>query len=233
MNTIKFSLLSFFLFFLFVEKSNAQNEYLDYRIQDTISNEDFTIFNLNDFRDALVQLGINIYKWNLPIPEDKDYKLQFYVQEYEKTKLVSDTTVGTYSTKFWGFDINNKIEYQYIRNLRIISEMPDLKDKTDKLKLRFALNSGKFQSGASFLPRPEYGLYFLRKFEESQFEIGKNIPLLLFTAGWETYSGGIKVRQFCGPNQPPSNLKDKSLSDSDHYFVIGYRVMDEDFYGRD
>jgi hypothetical protein len=233
MKTTKTFLFLILTFFLFIKKNNAQNEYLDYRIQDTVSSENFTIFNLNDFRDALVQLGINIYKWNLPIPTDKDYKLKFYVQEYEKTKLVKDSIVEDWSTKFWGFDENNRAEFQYMKNLRIISEMPDFKDKTDKLRLRISLNSGKYQFGESILPRSEYGLYFLRKFEETEFEIGKNIPLLLFTAGWEINVEGFMVRQYCGPNQPPSDLKDRSLSDSDHYFVIGFRVDDEEFYGKD
>jgi len=233
MKKTKTFLLVIVSFFLFIEKNNAQNEYLDYRIQDTVSDENFTIFNMNDFRDALVQLGINIYKWNLPIPRDKDYKFEFYYQEYENTRLLKDTVINRSTTKFWGFDNNSRVEYQYFKNIRIISEMPDFKDKTDKLRLRISVNSGKFQFGESILPRPEYGVYFLRKFEETDFEIGKNIPLLLFTAGWETNVSGQKVRQFCGPNQPPSDLNDKSLSDSDHYFVIGYRVIDEDFYGRD
>lgn len=233
MKTTKTLLLLILTFFLFIEKNSAQNEYLDYRIQDTVSSENFTIFNLNDFRDALVQLGINVYKWTLPIPADKDYKMKFYVQEYEKSKLVKDSVVETWATKFWGFDENNRAEFQYMKNLRVISEMPDFKDKTDKLKLRVSLNSGKFQFGTRLLPRPEYGLYYLRKFEETNFEIGKNIPLLLFTAGWEVSAGGKKVRQYCGPNQPPTDLKDKSLSNSDHYFVFGFRVDDEEFYGKD
>jgi hypothetical protein len=233
MKTIKFLFLTFLIFFLSTQKDSAQNEYLDYKIQDTVSNENFTIFNLNDFRDALVQLGINVYKWNMPIPEDKDYKLEFYLQEYEKTKLVKDTMVDSWSTKYWGFDANNRAEFQYLKNLRIISEMPDWKDKTDKLRLRIALNSGMFQFGVSTSPRPEYGLYYLRKFEDTEFKTGKNIPLLLFTAGWEANSGGKMVRQFCSPNMLPSDLNDKSLADSDHYFVIGYRVVDTEFYGRD
>lgn len=233
MKTTRNLLLLILMFFLVVEKNSAQNEYLDYKIQDTVSNENFTIFNLNDFRDALVQLGINVYKWTVPVPSDKDYKMKFYVQEYEKTKLVKDSVVETWSTKFWGFDENNRAEFQYLKNLRIISEMPDFKDKTDKLKLRVSLNSGKFQFGESILPRPEFGFYYLRKFEETNFEIGKNIPLLLFTAGWEVNAGGKKVRQYCGPNQPPTDLKDKSLLDSDHYYVFGFRVDDEEFYGKD
>ncbi|WP_163323019.1 hypothetical protein [Draconibacterium mangrovi] len=71
---------------------------MDYTISYTVSDENFTIFNMNDFRDALVQLGINVYKWNLSIPQDKDYSLRFYIQEYEKTKLVKDTIIGGVST---------------------------------------------------------------------------------------------------------------------------------------
>ena len=233
MKTTKTLFLLILSFLFFIEKTSAQNEYLDYKIQDTVSNENFTIFNLNDFRDALVQLGINVYKWNLPIPQDNDYKLKFYVQEYEKTKLIKDSVVETWSTKFWGFNENNLAEFQYMKNLRIISEIPDFKDKTAKLRLRVALNTGKYQFSESILPRSEYELYYLRKFEESEFEIGKSIPLLLYTAGWETNAGGKLIRQYCGPNLTPADLKDKSLSNSDHYFVFGFRVDDEEFYGKD
>ncbi len=211
----------------------AQNEYMDYKIRDTVPDADFTIFNMNDFRDALVQLGINVYKWNLPIPKDKDYKLKFYVQEYEKGKLVKDSTVGMQSTKFWGFNSDGLAEFQYLKNIRLITTMPDFNDKTSKLRIRISLNSNKFQLSQNILPRAEYGLYYLRKFEEIEFELEKNMPLLLFTAGWETNVEGKLVRQFCGPNYSPADLKDQSFNDSDHYFVFGYRVVDEEFYGRD
>jgi len=67
MKTRLIFIFSFALLILFAQKSLAQNEYLDYRLRDTLPDKDFTIFNMNDFRDALVQLGINVYKWNLPI----------------------------------------------------------------------------------------------------------------------------------------------------------------------
>ena len=73
----------------------------------------------------------------------------------------------------------------------------------------------------------------MRKFAETEFKIGENIPLLLFTAGWEVNVEGTLCRQFCGPNHPPADLDDDSLRESDHYFVIGYRVLDEEFYGSD
>lgn len=222
------------IIFLFISQSlTAQNEYLDYQLRDTVSDENYTIFNMNDFRDALVQLGINVYKWNLPIPKDKDYKLNFYIQEYEKRKLVKDTVIESFSSKIWGFNGDHRAEYQYIRNLRIISEMPDWTDETDKFRFKIALNSGKREVSKSIFPRHEYGLYYLRKFEETEFEIGKNIPLLLFTAGWETNVQGDKVRRFCAPNFAPADLQDDSFDNSDHYFIIGYRVVDEEFYGRD
>lgn len=228
---------SFILILLFAltitTVTKAQNEYLDFKIQDTVNDENFTIFNMNDFRDALVQLGINVYKWNMPIPKDKDYKIEIYVQEYEKTKLVKDSILQRWTSKYWGFNKNHRAEYQYIRNIRIISEMPVWPDKTDKLSLRIALYPAKFQSTESILPRPEYDTYYLRKFEETKFEIGKNSPLLLITAGWETNVEGEMVRQYCGPNLTPADMDDDSLRESDHYFVIGYRVLDEEFYGRD
>lgn len=228
-----FTLFSLIIYLFISQSLTAQNDYHDWKLRDTVSDENYTIFNMNDFRDALVQLGINVYKWNLPIPKDKDYKLRFYVQEYEKRKLVKDSVVSGWSTIYWGHNENNLAEYAFISRLRVISEMPDWTDKTDKLRFRIVLNSGKFGFGASILPRPEYGLYYLRKFEETEFEIGKDIPLLLFTAGWETNVGGHLVRQFCGPTFPPADLQDESFYNSDHYFVFGYRVLDEDFYGRD
>lgn len=226
-------ILTIFFATLFIASANAQNEYREYNIRDTVKDEDFTIFNMNDFRDALVQLGINVYKWDMPVPREKDYKLKFYVQEYEKSKLVKDSVVETWSTKFWGFNENSRAEFQYMKNLRIITEMPDFDDKSDKLRLQVSLNSGKYQFKASILPRSIYGLYYLIKFEETNFEIGKDIPLLLFTAGWETNFQGELVRQYCGPDFTPADLDDDSLRDSDHYFVFGYRVVDEEFYGRD
>lgn len=69
--------------------------------------------------------------------------------------------------------------------------------------------------------------------EETNFELEKDIPLLLYSAGWETNMGGQKVRQFCGPGYPPADLNDDSFRKSDHYFILGYRVLDKDFYGRD
>jgi hypothetical protein len=233
MKTTSSFILTIFFSTFFITSTNAQNEYRDLKIRDKVKDENFTIFNINDFRDALVQLGINVYKWNMPVPKDKDYRLKFYVQEYEKTKLLKDSVVATWTTKFWGFDENSRAEFQYMKNLRIITEMPDFNDKSDKLRLKVSLNSGKFQFTASILPQPIYGLYYLIKFEETNFEIGKNIPLLLFTAGWETNVQGELCRQYCGPHFTPANLDDDSLRKSDHFFVFGYRVVDEEFYGRD
>jgi hypothetical protein len=231
MKPIKTLFLLILTFLLFIEKNSAQNEYPDFHLQDTTSEENFTIFNLNDFRDALVQLGINVYKWTLPIPQDNDYKLCFYVQEYEGTRLVIDTVVEDWSTKNWGFDRKNHAIYIYLKNLRIITEMPE--NDNDKFKLKFSINSGKFQFGERLQDRIELRPYFLRKFEETEFEIGKNIPLLLYTSGEEIMAAGQKSRRFCGPNYPAPDLSDNYIKNSIHYFVIGYRVVDEEFYGRD
>ncbi|RIJ47408.1 DUF5041 domain-containing protein [Maribellus luteus] len=233
MKTTSSLILAIFFATSFITSTNAQNDYRDFKIRDTVKDENFTIFNMNDFRDALVQLGINVYKWDMPIPRDNDYQLEFYVQEYEKAKLIKDSVVRTWTTKFWGFDENSRAEFQYIKNLRIISEMPDFNDKSDKLRLKVSLNSGKFQFTTSILPRPIYECYYLIKFEETNFEIGKDIPLLLFNAGWEINFEGELVRQYCGPNFIPADLDDDSLRQSDHFFVFGYRVVDEEFYRRD
>ena len=213
----------------------GQNENLDFKIQEKENEyeEDFTIFNMNDFRDALVQLGINVYKWNMPIPKDKDYKLEIYVEEYEHKKLVRDSVLQGGSSMTWGFNDSHRAEYKYLSNIRIISEMPVYPTKVNKINLRITLYPSKFQSIETILTRPEYDTYFIRKFAETNFEISKNIPLLLITAGWEANIDGEICRKFCGPNNPPADLNDDSLHDSDHYFVVGYRVLDEDFYGLD
>jgi len=115
--------------------------------------------------------------------------------------------------------------------LRIITKMPDT--DSDRFTLRFSLNSRQFQFGERFQDRVELRPYFLRRFEETEFEIGKNIPLLLYTSGEEILAAGRKSRRFCGPNYPASDLSDDYIKNSIHYFVIGYRVLDEEFYGRD
>nr|WP_321485563.1 hypothetical protein [uncultured Draconibacterium sp.] len=213
----------------------GQNENLDFEVQEKENEyeEDFTIFNMNDFRDALMQLGINVYKWNMPIPKDKDYKLEIYVEEYEHRKLVRDSVLQGGSSMTWGFNDSHRAEYKYLSNIRIISEMPVYPTKVNKINLRITLYPSKFQSIETILTRPEYNTYFIRKFAETDFEISKNIPLLLITAGWEANVEGFICRKFCGPNNPPADLNDDSLHDSDHYFVVGYRVLDEDFYGRE
>lgn len=223
-------ILSFFLIIV-THKTQAQNEYLDYRLRDTVPDKDFTIFNMNDFRDALVQLGINIYKWNLPIPHDKDYKVHFYLQEYEKGKLIKDTVLADFSSKIWGFGNDGLAKYKYLKNLRIISEMPEHEE--EYLTLKFSLNSGKFEFGKYIKDRPKLRSYWLRKFAETNFEIGKDIPLLLYTSGWDIMIRGKKSRQYCGPNYPSADLNDDSFDDSIHYIILGYRVLDEEFYGRD
>lgn len=213
----------------------GQNENLDFKIQEKQNEkaEDFTIFNMNDFRDALMQLGINVYKWNLDIPKDKDYRLVVYLQEYEHNKQVKDSIIYRGSSASWGFNDNHQVEYKYLSNLRIITEMPVYPSKVDKIKLRFKQYPSQFQNIQTITPRPEYHTYFIRQFADTELEVSKNIPLLLITAGWEANVGGEICRQFCGPNYPPADLNDKSLHDSDHYFVVGYRILDEDFYGRD
>ena len=228
---------SFFLTTIFVSFfaviAIGQNENLDFKIQENENEEDFTIFNMNDFRDALMQLGINVYKWNMPIPKDKDYKLEIYMEEYEHKKLIKDSVLQGGSSMTWGFNDIHRAEYKYLSNLRIISEMPVYPTKVNKINLRITLYPSKFESIETILTRPEYDTYFIRKFAETNFEISKNIPLLLITAGWEANVDGEICRKFCGPNNLPADLNDDSLHDSDHYFVVGYRVLDEDFYGRE
>ena len=218
---------------LYVVEAIGQNENLDFKIEEKENEEDFTVFNMNDFRDALMQLGINVYKWDMPIPKDKDYKLEIYVQEYEHKKQIKDSTLEWWSSKTWGFNENHLAEYKYLRHIRIISEMPVWPEKVDEIRLRTTFYPSKFQKTETILPRPEYDTYFIRKFAETDFQISKNIPLLLITAGWEANNRGTICRKFCGPNHPPADLNDDSLHDSDHYFVVGYRVLDEDFYGRE
>lgn len=208
----------------------AQNEYMDYKTRATVPDADFTIFNMNDFRDALVQLGINVYKWNLPIPEDKDYKLKFYVQEYEKGKLIKDTVLNQWSTKRWGNDDRGMAAYIFLKNLRIITEMPEEDDP--KFRLKFSLNNGLYQCSGSISDRQELRPYFLKQFDEIDFEVGKDIPMLLYTSGWDFVIAGEKSRRFCGANHP-NDVNDKDIIKSNHYFVFGYRVIDEEFYGRD
>ena len=223
-------ILTIFFAALFISSANAQNEYRDYNIRDTVKDENFTIFNMNDFRDALVQLGINVYKWNLPIPQDKDYKIRFYVQEYEEGKLIKDSVLTGWGTKFWGKNELNRMEYQYIKNLRLITEMPEGDDKSFRMKI--SLNNNLFQMTARFKDNPELRPYFLMQFGEVEYKTGKDIPLLLYTSGWRTIRAGEDSRQFCGVNMP-TDINNEYIKKSVHYFIFGYRVIDEEFYGRD
>lgn len=135
------------------------------------------------------------------------------------------------SSKYWGFGDDGLAKYKYFKSLRIISEMPDEND--EYFKLKFSLNSGNFEFGEYIKDRPDLHSYWLRRFAETNFEIGKNIPLLLYTSGWDVMVGGKKSRQYCGPNNPSADLNDNSFDDSLHFIIVGYRVLDEDFYGRD
>jgi len=209
---------------------SAQNEYRDWKIQDTVKDENFTIFNMNDFRDALVQLGINVFKWNLPIPQDKDYRLIYYLQEYERGKLIKDSVLIKWDTKYWGSDDQNRAVYKYIKNLRIITEMPE--NDEEYFRMKFSMNNSMLQIGGKFKDRPELRPYFLMKFGDIDFEIGKDIPLILYTAGWETVMAGEEARRFCGVYNP-TNINNEYIQKCVHYIVIGYRVLDEEFYGRD
>lgn len=214
---------TFFFSLLIITNTSAQNDYREYNIRDTVTDDNFTVFNMNDFRDALVQLGINVYKWNLPIPQDKDYNLKFYVQEYKRGKLIKDSVLIGWSTEFWGKNELNRVEYQYIKNLRIITEMPDGDNEVFKLKL--SLNNTLFQMSARFKDNPELRPYFLMPFGDVDYETGKNIPLILYTSGWETMRAGEESRQFCGVNFP-TDINNKYIRKSIHYFIVGYRVVD-------
>jgi hypothetical protein len=230
MKTTSSFILTIFFSTFFITSTNAQNEYREYNIRDTVKDENFTIFNMNDFRDALVQLGINVYKWDLPIPQDKDYKIKFYVQEYKEGKLIRDSVLTSWSTKFWGKNEMNRMEYQYIKNLRLITEMPEGDDVSFKMKI--SMNNNLFQMSSRFKDNPVLRPYFLIQFGEVEYETGKDIPLFLYTSGWKTMRVGEPSRQFCGVNFP-TDVNNEIIKKSVHYFIFGYRVVDEEFYGRD
>ena len=195
----------------------AQNEYTNPILKDTTPDEDFLHINFYDFRDALVELGINIYKFDLDIPQEGNYWFEIYVQEYKKNKLLNERVIYDDSTRIWVFR-NKYAEYGYHKHLRVITRMPEDPEDLFKMKLKIKGCQHTRTIKDSVALRP----YFLRQFEKPKLEINKNIPLLLYSSGWKYGSG----QQFCGPGMPPAKLDHEMFNKSIHYFIVGYRLTE-------
>jgi hypothetical protein len=209
-----YKLLVTTLIILFSELAFCQNN-KKFTCQDSISDTDFMQFNTDDLREALVMKGINVFKWELPLPKSDKQTLILYLQEYKKTQLISEKMIKKIPTKYKQFNSEGNIEYQHIKTLRIISK--SLNKTGNPINLQFSLNSGKYNFSTNLAPHSQNDKYSLNKFQEKYFGIGEYIPLLLFTSA-ETNKGSI-----------PNKLSNNKITKANHYYIIGYRVIDHNF----
>jgi len=173
-----------------------------------------------DILQALDLFGIKIHKFNIGV-FDKEFKISLVIEEYSKSVIIETDTIfngrNTYS-----FYENDSRFNDFITQLKVFTEQ-----KTNQLKLKIVTNGWSFQRNFDYAIKEKDQFYNLRYYSNSQWQIDKKVPLLVFASSWKHKK--YDIQRFCGAAQlNEEDAETKALLNlSPHYFKLSYIVSNK------
>jgi predicted nucleic acid-binding protein len=174
-----------------------------------------------DFKSILMLLHIDFFKFNTNFPFEQKCNIVLYRQEYEKKKLIKESTIWGTSNPYRDMQDGKLIE-RALSYVRIIA-------KRDDRNFSIAIRMGDFELA-------DYKLVIDSAYQKphackpfkvpSKFNDGDKVPLLLIGSFWDSTSadGKRKIERFCMENELESDFSNKAFDEMPHYIVFGIKI---------
>lgn len=169
----------------------------------------------DDYRAALLSIGIEIYNFVLPVDTLPAYNVIVHKDEYRDNSRADSFSFHMGPTSRVIPDGENQ-EISFSNKIRIISN----KVNPDKPGISIELIGSSTMTGpmANLTDRS----YASRPFEVQPFETGRKIPLVLFGSFWVDENGHTR---FCGSDELDAGMQDEIFRLSPHYYIISVELL--------
>ncbi len=209
---------------LTIQLSFAQDFKVDLRTQLEKENP-MKIYNneetsMLDLLEVMETLGIKINKFELG-KFDKKYNMVLLSDKYDKGKLVKTDTLAQFGSTYHYYE-SGKPYYDFIDKIKIIT-----KDNDTKSELFIKTYSFSRKAGVELNRTSENSFFNWRSYSETNWELNKKIPLMVFASSWKDEKYGFD--RFCGVAHLTYNEKETNelLALSPSYVMIYYKVSEK------
>lgn len=180
----------------------------------------FEVNNL-DLIQALDFAGIGIHKFDIGT-FSKKYKIQIYIKEYKNDELIKTDTVLQADNEYYYYKRGHENSFvDYIDQIKVFT-----KEESQKLILRFHTYNRVFTEELFFDRLRENQYFRIRKYINTNWELDKEIPLMVYASSW--FDKDIGSERFCGVVNLSKNddMTGELLSSTPHYFEVSYKVFE-------
>lgn len=172
-----------------------------------------------DLLEALDLASIKIHKFKIGI-FDREYKIEIFADEYVNGELINSDTLLDFINDY-GFWIDGKYNQGFIDQIKFFTKTEEnkstLKISTYSLIAQKEINLGRSDNRQ---------FYVWREYENTQWKLNENIPLLIFASSW--LDKKLNTHRFCGVIKLKENdvRTTELLTSSPNYIVINYKISE-------
>lgn len=214
-NTIK-RITLILIFVVSTNSFHAQNFEVDY------SNPNIT---MEDMDAVLQSLKMNVYKFNLHLPDSLKYKVCLYVEEYADKEMLEEKGIFCTTSPYVSLKNGERI-FKPFDGARLI-----IKENKDDFLLNIRM--GDFGIPEYRVPidsiytNPHLPMRF--KIENTTLQEGKT-PLILIGSTWESTSkdGSTALLRLCFEKELASDYSNEAFNMMPHYFIVGLNVTKQE-----
>lgn len=200
------------IFFVTTNSFHAQNFEVDY------SNPDIT---MEDMNAVLETLKMNVYKFNLHLPDSLKYKVCLFLEEYEDKEMLKEKVIWCTTSPYVTLRNGKRISKPFDGGRFIVKENKD----------EFLLNVRMGDFGLPHYTVPIDSIYSNPhasrpfKIENTTLQEGKT-PLILIGSFWGSTSkdGSTSLLRFCFEKELAPDYSNETFDMMPHYFIIGLSV---------
>ena len=175
-----------------------------------------------DLLSALSEMGLRIFIFPVSPVFNKTYKLTINLTEYVNGKPVSIKNISPADNNLYYYYIKDKQYADYINRIKFVTR--DL-DSTSVLSVDIM---GNIIGGIKLKKHIDrsHQFYLWRSYSKANWELGEEIPLLVFSSSW--YDKKYNIERSCGAVDLSNDRKatHELLTNSLHYYLISYKIGD-------
>lgn len=167
-----------------------------------------------DIEAALQAIGVEIFKFVLPVDTLPAYKVIFHIDQYRADSLVNSQSFNAGSTyRYYTEEQGGPASY-FSNSIRLICNAVDAAEP--KMSIEFV---GAMRMGMQIKKETEHP-YGTRPFEAYPLETGVKIPLLMYGSFWKDSNGIVR---FCGHQELGKD--DEMMKLSPHYHIYSVELQ--------
>lgn len=202
----------------------AQNEKPEY------SNPEIT---LDDMSAILQTLNMDLFKFGVNLPEDNNYKVCLYLEEYAEKEIINEKTIWCTSSPYTIYDNEERAlqpfdgarfiikndENIFLLNIRMGDFVhPQYKIEIDSIYPYKHLPK-RFKISNTTLSEGKTPLVMIGSFWESELPDGQTLP-----------DGSNKILRFCMENELSPDFSSEAFNEMPHHYIIGLNVTKQNEY---